>query len=300
VLTCGRFEIVGIDFQGPPSTTTIEAVSVPLNTPIRETRTRGWEGTTLRKIAQDVCDNGELALVYELSSDHAFGRIDQRQESNLKFLKRLCKQVGASVKVIGNQLVIFDEAEYEARPSVMTISGKNDPSLLSYRFRLDSTNTASSATTSYKDPSTGQLVTATFTPPTPPAVANTLHINTRPAGIGEAHMSQFNSISPHGRILDPGATSSPSVANDLNSVRFDARPAAMNQSKTALREQNKREWACDLTLIGDVDIAAGQTFMVDGFGEFNGKYIIETAEHRVTGDGGYTVTIIARRTLRGY
>jgi len=186
-LACGSFEVVGIKMDGPPTTVTIEAVSVPLNTPIREIRTKGWEDTTLNKIAQDICGNGGFTLVYELSDDPALDRVDQRQESDLKFLRDLCKEHGASVKVVGNQLIIFDEAEYEAREPVLTIR-QGDNRLLSYSFTLDSTNTASSATAIYKDPKSGKLAQETFEPPNPPAVAKDLIVNARPSDLrGDLH-----------------------------------------------------------------------------------------------------------------
>ena len=181
-LACGSFEIVGAKLDGPPSTLSVEAVSVPLNTPIRTTRTKGWENTTLRRIATDICVNGEFNLVYELEDDPELDRVDQRQESDLAFLRKLCKEHGASVKVTGNQLVIFDEAQYEAKPSILTIK-KGDGRLISYSFTLDSTNTASSASATYKDPKSGQLVHEVFTPPNAPAVAKTLNINTRPSNL---------------------------------------------------------------------------------------------------------------------
>ena len=179
-LACGSFEVVGVQLQGPPSTLRIETVSVPLNSPIRQSRTRGWEGATLRNIAQDICEHGGFTLVYELPDDPTLDRVDQRQEPSLSFLKNLCKRLGASVKVTGNQLVIFDEIAYEAGAPVFSINGESDPNLISFSFTLDTTNCASSATASYKDPKSGQILQATFTPPSPPASATTLRVNARP------------------------------------------------------------------------------------------------------------------------
>ena len=88
------------------------------------------------------------------------------------------------------------------------------------------------------------------------------------------------------------------TASDFNDIIWT--PSVQQKAKTALREQNKREWVCELVLVGSTNIATGSTFMIEGFGQFNGKYIIETAEHRITGEGGYTTTINARRILEGY
>ncbi len=51
-------------------------------------------------------------------------------------------------------------------------------------------------------------------------------------------------------------------------------------------------------LVGDVGYVAGITVRVKGFGEFDGKYIVEQAVHTVT--GGYKVQVKLRRCLEGY
>ena len=51
-------------------------------------------------------------------------------------------------------------------------------------------------------------------------------------------------------------------------------------------------------MVGDVDYVAGITVRVYGYGEFNGKYIVEQATHSIT--GGYKVQIKLRSCLEGY
>jgi hypothetical protein len=91
-----------------------------------------------------------------------------------------------------------------------------------------------------------------------------------------------------------------SVVDDFNDIRFDTRGTAKHKAKTALREQNKSEWVCELQLVGATEMVAGLTFMVEGYGVFDGKYIVETAEHSVAGDSGYTTKVKGRRVLEGY
>ena len=50
--------------------------------------------------------------------------------------------------------------------------------------------------------------------------------------------------------------------------------------------------------MGDVDYVAGITIYVHGYGEFDGKYIVEQATHTIT--GGYKVQIKLRSCLEGY
>jgi len=49
-LDCGSFEIDSVDFNGPPDTVTIKAMSIPVSSSIRNSeKTRAWEDTTLQK-----------------------------------------------------------------------------------------------------------------------------------------------------------------------------------------------------------------------------------------------------------
>jgi len=88
------------------------------------------------------------------------------------------------------------------------------------------------------------------------------------------------------------------VKDDFMDIRADVRDQAVKQAKTALREKNKSEWTCDLIIMGNTRVVAGITFMVEGFGEHDGKYIAESVVHTL--DGGYTTKIKGRRCLEGY
>ena len=77
------------------------------------------------------------------------------------------------------------------------------------------------------------------------------------------------------------------------------RDEARNLAMRRLRQKNKGEVQAEFTLAGDVRLVAGVTLNVEGWGMFDGKYIIETAAHNV-GAGGYTVGVKLRRVLEGY
>jgi hypothetical protein len=88
------------------------------------------------------------------------------------------------------------------------------------------------------------------------------------------------------------------VIDDFGDIRADVREQAKEKAKNALREKNKHEFICDLTIVGNTRMMAGVTFMVEGFGENDGKYIAESTTHTL--DGGYTTKIRGRRVLEGY
>lgn len=285
-LHCGSFEVDGMKIDGPPSTASINGVSIPLTSSIRrERRSDGWEDTTLQEVALDITNRAGLSLVYELDNDPHLDRVDQWHEPDLPFLQKLCANHGATLKVTDNQVVIFDEAKYEARDPIVTIQ-RGDKRLLAYSFTQDTANTASSATTSYKDPKSGKLVTETFAPENAPAVGQSLQANYRPADLSGDNYRQ-GAGSGNTKTID-----------DFADVRTDAKGTAAVKAKSMLRAANKGEWKCNLKSMGNVRMVSGSTFLVSGFGVFDGKYIAETVTHTL--DGGYINDITGHRVLEGY
>jgi phage protein D len=60
-------------------------------------------------------------MFFDVGINVDYDRIDQRGESDLAFLQRLCEDAGLAVKVTDSRLVIFDEAEYGKKAAVSTI-----------------------------------------------------------------------------------------------------------------------------------------------------------------------------------
>jgi phage protein D len=120
-LDCGSFEIDSVDFSGPPDKVTIKAVSTPISSGMRrEEKTRAWEDTTLKEIAQDMAGGAGMELMYEVESDIQFDRVDQLQKSDMSFLMELCSQYGISLKVTSGKVVLFEESVYEAKDAIDT------------------------------------------------------------------------------------------------------------------------------------------------------------------------------------
>ena len=181
--------------------------------------------------------------MYESSYDPLYTRKEQVKKTDLVFLQELCKSAGISLKVTSNTIVLFDAAEYEQKPPVLTISyGNSDITRAS--FGTSYTDTAySSCHVAYEDPQTGQKIEGEY----------------QQSGEGSGQVLEVNE---------------------------------------RLRQKNKGEVKAEFTLVGNVGLVAGLTVQVEGYGFFDGKYIIETATHNPT--GGYSVGLKLRRVLEGY
>jgi len=301
-LDCGEFEIASPDFSGPPDVMSIKGVSTPISSSIRrEEKTKSWEDTTLEKIAQDISSEADLQLMYEVESDIQLDRIDQWQKSDMSFLQELCDEYGVSLKVTGGKLVLFEEYVYEQRDVVDTFD-KSDVGgkIKSFFLSQDTTDTVSKVISTYKDPKSGQLVEAEFTPPNPPSTGQIERINKRPGDLrGDDFRNGVDTASgdPDG-TFDTGFCPFNETVDDFENVRSDTTDNALRQCKAVARKKNKKEWIGTLTMIGHVKMISGLNIGLTNWGKYNGKWAIDNATHKVA--DGYTTVIKIHRVLEGY
>ena len=133
-MPCGTFEVTQVDYSGPPCTISIKGVSVPVSKAgANEKHTKAWENVKLNAIAQDIADKGGLKLYFDVPDNPLFERKDQVEKSDLDFLKDLCKECGAAVKVTADKLVCYDKEKNEERAAAGELK-LDDKKLISYRF----------------------------------------------------------------------------------------------------------------------------------------------------------------------
>jgi phage protein D len=260
VLDCGVFKIDSVDGSGPPANATIKATSLPFTSTARTaTHYKAWENIKLSAIAGEIAGKNGMALMYESAIDPLFERKEQNEISDIVFLRTLCKDAGISLKVSAGFIVLFDEEDYEQKPAVIEIK-HGEANVNSYRFGTTANDTKyAKCHVSYTNPKTGKTIEYTYTP---------------------------RDSDPKGQTLK---------INEMVKTREEARQLAMKR----LRQKNKSEFQANFTLVGDVRLVAGVTVEVIGWGLFDGKYIVETATHRVAASG-YTVDIKLRQVLEGY
>lgn len=256
-LPLGTFEVDSIEFNGPPDTVAVRAVSLPITSEIRMQRSsRSWEKTNLKTIAAQIAKRAKLELVYEAQDNPSYDHLEQTRQSDLGFLLETATREGISIKVSGGNLVLFDESVFEKKAPIATITRGKD-NVTGFGF---SVNTAYSAyracTVTYTPPKTKKPVQATFTPEGAPRTGPVLKIN----------------------------------------EQADDEAAALRLARKRLRESNKEGGRGTVSLMGDIRMAAGLTINIKGWKRFDGKYIIESARHAI-GSGGYTTELQIRKVL---
>ena len=139
-LPCGEFELDSVEASGPPSVVVVKSTALPFSSSVRQTKkTKAWESYSLRGIANEIAGANGLGCMYESSLSPSYDRVEQSKQSDIKFLERLCKDAGLSLKATDKTLVVFDQADYEKRPPVRTIRKGRD--YLSYSLRTSTADT---------------------------------------------------------------------------------------------------------------------------------------------------------------
>lgn len=262
-LDCGRFELDTINADGPPSTVTIKATSLPYDAQIRQTkRSKVWEACKLSGIVHDIAGGNGMSCLFESGYDPYYQRVEQSKTSDISFLSGLCHDAGLSLKITNNVIVLFEQAAYEAKAPVLTIK-RGDGSYIKYKFSTGKADTAySSCRVSYTDPATGGVIEATAYAP-----------NYDPEG------KKNQCLEVTAKVLSVGE--------------------AMELAGKRLRLHNKYRRTATFTMPGNPELLSGLTVWLDGWGSRDGKYLICQTRHTL-GSSGYITQITMRSGLEGY
>lgn len=147
--------------------------------------------------------NAALQLVYLATSNPLYDRRDQREESDLQFLLRLCEDEALSLKVTDKQLVVFSSEEREMAPPVATIY-KREGDVISYSFKAQAHDIYYKAVVEYSDPLTGDVNSFEYLSPELSA-GKTLKIVKRATSIAEAERIAAAAIRQKNRLQTEGS-----------------------------------------------------------------------------------------------
>ena len=261
LLDCGQFELDSVDCSGPPAVIQIRATALPFTSQIRQTKkNRAWEAYKLSGIAKEMATKSGMACMYLASSDPDYARVEQYQASDISFLSRLCHDAGLSLKVANNILILFDQAEYEAASTVLTIK-KGDGSYTKYNVKTGEAKVHYASCRVRWTTSSGKLIE------------------------GIAKVEDYDADDDSNQQLE-----------------IKAKVSSIAQAKALaakyLRLHNKYQKTASFTMPGNPLLCSGLTVQMEGWGAWDGKYIISEAKHSLS--NSYTTQIELRRVLEGY
>lgn len=309
-LDCGRFWIDEINFELPDHTVSIKGTSIPTDAHIKASNeTRGWDDTTLQKIAQQIAGENNMSVDWQSEYDPKYSRVEQTEQSGLEFLMHRAKDAKLAIKVHRGQIVFYDEETLESQgPKFSVVFGNTAPSagMACYRmsggkFTTKLIDTTKKATVSHVDPMSGKATSEDFTATDADAVED-WHTNVNAStdsgdeedesdeGGGEEllHALGRRSITP--RTVDE-------PVGDWN--QSGPSESAQRLAKAKVRDANKDKEHAEIELsIGNPLVAAGQVMTLSGVGKYDGLWFVESIAHKL--GPMFTTTLAVRRCLKGY
>ena len=260
VLDCGTFELDSIDASGPPSVVSIKGTSLAYSSTIRQTqKSRSWESTTLKGIAEAIAQKNGMGLLFESAKDPKYSRVEQYRTSDIAFLQKLCHNAGCSLKATNNIIVIFDQEKFEQKSTARTISFGEKGGYTKYKLSTAESDFYTSCRVYYTT-SSGAVISAT------------------------EYSDDYDGDSNKGQCLE--------VRQKVSSIA-----EAQSLAHKLLRLHNKYEYTASFTFPGDPSLVAGITVELKDFGAWDGKYLIKQATHSIS-SSGYTTQVTLRKALK--
>lgn len=160
IVDCGTFEIDEIEFLGPPDMVNMRCIAAGFTSgKKRSGKSHVHEQKTLAEIIRTVASSAGLKVQGNISNVRV-GRVVQRKERDLRFLRRLAKEYGYTFNVRDSVATFMPRADLEKSGAVATFQ-KSD--LLSFSIRDKSVDTYKRASIKFHNPETGETVTHTET-----------------------------------------------------------------------------------------------------------------------------------------
>jgi phage protein D len=192
-LDCGKFTIDELRLTGPPNVVELTAVSSRVNRSARiQKKCKGHEEKTLSEIAAEVAASAGLKLVWQ-ASDQFYFRVDQKDESDLAFLKRLALDEGNSIKIVDQKLLVYEGKKYDDHgPHGNLVEGTEWIKV--YSFNSKSHDLYRACVVTYWHPDLKKELESEFAPPGAPQTGEVLRINTQVKDIAEAHKKAISAL----------------------------------------------------------------------------------------------------------
>lgn len=285
----GKMQVDRLQIKGLPKIIQISAVSIPLNNTIRrKNKTRTFENTDLITIAQNIANDAKLELFTDIEEEiPKYDRIDQDQESDLVFLRRLCKDAGLTVKVAVEKLIIFDQRSYEKKPAVMTIQ-LGISQVLSYSFESQQHERYRSCTIKWRNPrkktsTQGKISNDAQVPNKEVTIWDKegnldLSYEEVPKGSQQKRSDVFTYTYIDETVDESGQ-------EYVIKKRCTSASEAERLCKAKLRELNLRQVKASISMVGQLSLYAGAVVNLVGFSAMDGKFIIERITHSYSAQG---------------
>ena len=253
----GTFELDSVKSNGPPASVTMKCTSCPFTGGIRtEDRTKSWENYNISGIGQEIASKAGLTLLFESSDNPTISRIEQDEETDIAFLKRVAQMYGFSLKISSGYLILFKKADFEKNSAVRTFTyGSGE--VTSWDFSTTSGDTEYNyCTVSY-------------------------------GGISGTYYDESYETPEEGE-------EDKNLLLSINHIAVSSQGEAESIAEQQLKLKNRFERTVTLNVPGDPTLMAGLNVELKDCGYWNGKYMIKRATHNIS-KSGFTTKIELRK-----
>ena len=318
----GTMVVDSLKTSGSPRVFEFSAVSIPLdNTIRRELKTRNFENINLKTLGQQISDEAGLEFFFDCEDVPEYDRLDQKRESDLTLLQRLCKDAGLSVKVSAQTCIIFDQKSYESKKAVKTYNLGTSP-ILNWSFQAQQSQRYKSCTVKWRDSAKREdsnKSSSTSSAKALKAPLSAVALKSSDTTVDNVDIYGANDLGSDKKSKKTTKTkkgnqkkkaedqdytyTDESVEESGQTYVLKKRCCSLKEAerlaKATLRRLNLRQTTGSLTVVGDPLMVAGNVIELTGFGSFDGNFIIERACHSM-GSGGYTTAVDVRRVNGEY
>ncbi|MEK3996674.1 hypothetical protein MKY29_18330 [Psychrobacillus sp. FSL K6-2365] len=244
-LPCGLFMVDEPEYSGRPSVITLKGISTPANSNFMHTkRSKAWKNITIKALAKEIANRYGLQLFFDSKTNPTLKKVEQSESPDAAFFQQVCEDEGFAFKVTDQQIIVFNEKDYESKKTIATFH-ESGSTVLNYSFKPTMTDTGyAGVSLRYYDSKKTKLI---------------------------EYLYAIREIDPK---KDKVYKLNRRVANEEEAIRL---------ARSTLRKKNKKQVTATLELVGDTRILASSTIELVGFGVFSGKYYVDKASHSLSG-----------------
>ena len=254
---CGNFTVDDLTYTGPPWTCTIKGVAILAESDMQtELKSKTWEGATLKQIVLEKMDVYGMPHenLYWYGEETPIAKVEQSNESDSAFLKKLCEKQGMYLKIYKKGMVVFDKHIYEPRPAKAGFGIADiEQGSLTWNSTLNGTSTG--AILSYTNPNKKKNVDKT-------------QMLTVQVGTVEGEGARVLRLNQH-------------VEDEAEAQRI---------AIAKLNQENEKACTVSFRAMANVNMYATDNFMLSGVGRLNGKYYCTSVTHSLS-RSGHSMTI---------
>jgi len=178
-LDCGSFECDEVEVESGSNGDVISIKAVPAvvkSSLMNQRKTRAWGDCPMAQVIAHIAGEAGLDTLFK-APEIVFERVEQRQESDLAFMQRICKEQGLRLALKKNAVVVYMGQTADATEP-MEVKREN-ATVQDFRFKQTMNGIYTECRVCYTDAKSSNTMDADYQPDEPPQTGKVLTINKR-------------------------------------------------------------------------------------------------------------------------